>query len=77
MKIFIEKEIEKRIVRYVDGKMSESEINELWADLIEDGHYLDYLKTIANLQRTGKKRNSGFIPAFRKDSQLNSEENQV
>ncbi|MEX0648901.1 MAG: hypothetical protein WEA56_11155 [Balneolaceae bacterium] len=62
----MDKDIEERIVRYVNGNLSEMEIDKLWSDLIRDGHYLDYLKTIANLQRTHKKRESGYTAMFNK-----------
>lgn len=41
-------ELEKKIDRYVNGQLSEEEIDELWAELVQDGEKLDYLKTVAN-----------------------------
>lgn len=69
MKLYIDKELEERIVQYVNGKLSQPEIDKLWSDLITDGHYIEYLKTIASLQRTGNKREPEYTSAFRKSGQ--------
>lgn len=56
---FSQKEIENKIDQYVNGELTQEEIDELWAELIQDGYHLDYLKTVANLKevvRTKKKR---------------------
>ena len=45
---YINKELEKKIDLYINGQLSHEEIEELWAELIQDGHHLDYLKTVAN-----------------------------
>ena len=56
-------EIEEKIDRYVNGELSQEEIEDLWVELIQDDEYVDYLETTANLKEaTGKgasKRNSG------------------
>lgn len=44
----IDKKLEKRIDLYINGQLSHEEIEQLWAELIQDGHHLDYLKTVAN-----------------------------
>lgn len=44
----IEKQLEEKIDLYVNGQLSHEEIEELWAELIQDEHHLDYLKTVAN-----------------------------
>lgn len=47
----INTELEDRIDDYVEGRLSSTEIDELWAELIQDDYYLDYLKTTANLKK--------------------------
>ncbi len=47
---FKKEEIKGRIDKYINGKLSEDEIDELWAELIQDGYHLDYLKSAANLR---------------------------
>lgn len=47
---FSQKELEEKIDRYVNGQLSENEIDELWAELIQDDYYLDYLKSVANVK---------------------------
>lgn len=42
--------IEQEINRYINGKLSESEVEELWSVLIQDDEYMDYLKTAANIK---------------------------
>ena len=44
----INKQLEDKIDRYVNGQLTHEEIEELWAELIQSGHHLDYLKTVAN-----------------------------
>lgn len=42
------KDLEEKIDLYVNGQLSQDEIDELWVELIQDGDQLDYLKTVAN-----------------------------
>lgn len=44
----INKELEKKIDLYVNGRLSQEEVEELWVELIQDEHHIDYLKTVAN-----------------------------
>lgn len=44
----IEKQLEEKIDLYVNGQLTHEEIEELWVELIQDEHHLDYLKTVAN-----------------------------
>lgn len=44
----INKQLEEMIDRYVNGQLTHEEIEELWVELIQDEHHLDYLKTVAN-----------------------------
>lgn len=43
-------ELEEKIDLYLDGKLSAAEVDELWAELIQDEYYYDYLKTAASLK---------------------------
>ncbi len=47
---FNKKELEEKIDQYVNGQLSAQEVDELWAELIQDGYHLDYLKSVANLK---------------------------
>ena len=53
---FSQNKLEEKIDRYVNGQLSQSEVDELWAELIQDGYHLDYLKTVANLKEVVKKK---------------------
>lgn len=44
------RELEYKIDLYIDGKLTNDEIDELWVELIQDEYYLDYLKTAASLK---------------------------
>jgi len=48
--------LEKRIEEYVDGKLTSSEIDELWAELINNEYYLDYMKSVASLKKIAADR---------------------
>lgn len=47
---FNKEELEEKIDQYVNGQLSAQEVDELWAELIQDGYHLDYLKSVANLK---------------------------
>ncbi|MDZ7715981.1 MAG: hypothetical protein U5J95_07170 [Balneolaceae bacterium] len=49
-------DIEEKIDRYVNGQLSEKEIEELWIELIQDEYHLDYLKSVANLKEAVKNK---------------------
>lgn len=46
----VNKELEKKIDLYVNGKLNAEQTDELWAELIQDDYYLDYMKSVANLK---------------------------
>lgn len=52
-------EIEEKIDRYVNGDLSQKEIEDLWVELIQDDEYVDYLETTANLKQVVGDDNSG------------------
>lgn len=51
----INKELESQIDLYINGKLSEEQVDELWAELIQDEYYLDYTKSVANLKAVIEK----------------------
>lgn len=60
----INKELERKIDLYVNGQLSQEEIDELWAELIQDENQLDYLKTVANAKAViedERKRETKFF----------------
>lgn len=62
-----QKEIEERIDQYVKGQLSNSEIEELWTELIQEDYYLDYLKSVANIKSIiDKKKSRGRVTRIRK-----------
>lgn len=46
----VNKDLERRIDLYVNGKLTQEQVDELWAELIQDEYYLDYTKSVANLK---------------------------
>ncbi len=48
--------LEEQIERYVDARLSQEEIDELWAELIQDGEKLEYLKSVANLKAVVRRK---------------------
>lgn len=53
---FDKQDIEKRIDRYINGRLSPEEIDNLWAELVQDEDHLDYLKSVANLKSVIERR---------------------
>lgn len=66
----INKDLERKIDLYVNGKLNEAEIDELWVELIEDEYYLDYTKSVANLkaviERKRKEERAAAVLPLRK-----------
>lgn len=46
----VNKELERKIDLYVNGKLNAEQADELWAELIQDDYYLDYMKSVANVK---------------------------
>lgn len=44
------KDLERKIDLYINGKLSSEQVDELWSELIQDEYYLDYAKSVANLK---------------------------
>lgn len=52
------KDIEQKIDQYVNGQLSEEEIEDLWAEIVQRQEYMDYLNTTANLKEVvGREKN--------------------
>lgn len=62
------KDLEKRIEAYVDGNLSPREIDELWAELLDNEYYYDYMKSVASLKKISEDREN--------ESKLQSTESQ-
>lgn len=45
------KDLERKIDLYINGKLSEEQVDDLWAELIQNEYYLDYTKSVANLKQ--------------------------
>lgn len=56
------KDLEKKIEAYVDGKLSANEVDELWAELLDNEYYYDYMKSVASLKKISEEQEkvSGF-----------------
>lgn len=52
---FNKQELEEKIDRYVNGKLSPAEIDELWSELVQDEYHLDYLRSVANVKAVIEK----------------------
>lgn len=52
----VNKELERQIDLYINGKLNADETDELWAELIQDEYYLDYMKSVANLKAVIDKK---------------------
>jgi len=53
-----DRKLEKRIEEYVDGKLTSGEVDELWAELINNEYYYDYMQSVASLKKIAEKRQS-------------------
>lgn len=53
------RDLEEKIDQYVNGQLSSDEIDELWAELIQNGDQLDYLKTVANTKAVIESEREG------------------
>lgn len=50
------KDLEKRIEAYVDGDLSPREIDELWAELLDNEYYYDYMTSVASMKKIAEDR---------------------
>lgn len=63
----VNKELEYKIDLYINGKLDQDQIDELWSELIQDSYYLDYTKSVANIKAIiDEQRNKDEIaPIYR------------
>ena len=47
----IPNDLAEKVDSYINGQLSAKEIDNLWADLIQNENYMDYLKTVASLKK--------------------------
>lgn len=50
------KDLEKRIEAYVEGKLSAQEVDELWSVLLDNEYYYDYMKSVASLKKISEEQ---------------------
>lgn len=43
-------DIKRRIDQYIEGQLSENEIDDLWAEIVQSQEHIDYLNTMANMR---------------------------
>jgi tetratricopeptide (TPR) repeat protein len=60
----LNKDLEKKIDLYLNGRLSEEEIDALWVELIQDGYYLDYMKSVANLKAVIEEKRETKTPGI-------------
>lgn len=49
-------EIQKRIEQYIQGRLSDEEVDELWVLFLESPEWFEYFTTLLNLYSIGKTR---------------------
>ena len=52
------KDLERKIDLYINGRLNQEEVDELWAELIQDEYYLDYTKSVANIKAVIEQKRS-------------------
>jgi len=50
-----DRDLERKIDLYINGKLTQEQVDELWEELIQDEYYLDYAKSVANLKAVIEK----------------------
>ena len=60
----LNKDLERKIDLYLNGRLSEEETDALWAELIQDGYYLDYMKSVANLKAIIEEKRESKTPGI-------------
>lgn len=69
----VKKDLEYKIDLYVNGKLNQEQVDELWAELIQDSYYLDYTKSVANLKAIIEEQRSKkqVAPVYRLRTVIN------
>lgn len=58
-------ELKHKIDLYTEGRLTASEVDELWAELIQDERYMDYMKSVANLKTVvGKRKQTAKVTSL-------------
>ncbi|SMO73837.1 tetratricopeptide repeat protein [Gracilimonas mengyeensis] len=52
------KDLERKIDLYINGELDAEAADDLWAELIQDDYYLDYMKSAANVKAIVEQRRS-------------------
>ncbi len=60
----INKDLERKIDLYLNGRLDEEQIDDLWSELIQDGYYMDYMKSAANLKSIIEAEREQTKPTF-------------
>jgi len=50
------RDLERKIELYVEGRLSPQEVDDLWAELIDNEYYHDYLKSAVNLKKVADEK---------------------
>lgn len=58
--------IKEKIHRYINGELNEQETEELWAVLVKNDEYYDYMQTAANLKAINGSESAVPVPFLRK-----------
>jgi tetratricopeptide (TPR) repeat protein len=63
----LNKDLERKIDLYINGKLSEEQVDELWAELVQNEYYLDYTKSVANLKQVilDRRKADELPPTYR------------
>ncbi len=64
-----EKEIYREITRYIDGDLSKEEIENLWAQFVENPEYYKWFETELHLRDLAKKESQSNIHSIHPDSE--------
>ena len=57
--------IEEKIVRYVNGRLSEAEVEDLWVDLLGNPEYIELVRTAANLKAVVENKDEEAVEPAR------------
>lgn len=64
------KDLERQIDLYINGELNQQQTDELWAELVQNEYYLDYMKTVVNVKaiidRNKSEKPSSKVYAFKK-----------
>ncbi|MDZ7758421.1 hypothetical protein [Rhodohalobacter sp.] len=64
-----EKEIYREITRYIDGDLSKEEVENLWAQFVDNPEYYKWFETELHLKDLAKKASQSNIHSIQSDSE--------